>query len=614
MYMVKKYGEFINEEVGVRNMKSIASKYSEAEIYFHQDLDGVTSALAMKNFIERYNIKVVDCHIIQYGGIEYAVKNTTPGRMPVLVDFAHSKPFFVIATDHHDKQTGAEGNSATYFKPSRSNVETISGEISPSDVFTTSDINLIKTVDSADFMKYGIKPDDIQNAVFSIDPELSGEKNRFMMGFVVNRLLLVFKNKRITVKSLDGKRDHINRNFLECLVLDCNPSLISMFINIQHYMNNAMSLEWDRNQRKHNVPKRLATSDDISNNLQKYVKSRIDSKDIQYDPKYKIVSQYGIGYVMDSGSYDRYVVFKNNPDADFVCTIFPMGLIQVSCNPFKEKALKDINIGAITVELLDKYKTALSNIYIAVSDIKRISEDEVSKMKTKYGAEYEPIGFTFDDLKAFYKGRLQYLPNRKSGDMRTKEALDLDQVDNQIVKDVMTCMNKPYSSWTSEEKSNMSWIKIDVFSIIKVNSGGHPSITNIQGLNYLGTRSELLGRVFGEALRVSLGYNNFDNIEYMDVMKLLGHDFLNILREKIDLSKSGKQVFYQKSDIELEGGIANESFEYFLKSKDGDEMKVTKDEFIKTGFNSRLIPKNKDDDGKKFLLDIDKGKIIGKFE
>jgi hypothetical protein len=378
-------------------------------------------------------------------------------------------------------------------------------------------------------------------------------------------------------------------------------------------MNNAMSLEWDRSQRKHNVPKRLATSADISANLNKYINSRVNNKEVLYDPEFKIVSQYGIGYVMDSGSYDRYVIFKNNPEADFVCTVFPMGLIQVSCNPFKEKVLKDINLGAITVELLDKYKTSLSNIYIAISDIKRINEDEVSKMKTKYGEEYEPIGFTFNDIKSFYKGKLQYLPNRKSGDMKTKASLDLDDMTNPVVKEIMGCMNKPYSKWTSDEKSSMAWIKIDVFSIIKSNSGGHPSITNIQGLNYLGTRGELLARVFGEALRVNLNYNNFDNIEYMDVMKLLGHEFLNILRDKISLSRSGKQVHYQKSDIELEGGIANENFEYFLKSNNGD-MKVTKDEFIKTGFNSKLEPKNKEDDGKRFSLDINKNKIVGKFE
>lgn len=617
--MITKYNQYlelVKEESGIRNINKLIDDHknltnsNDFEIWFHQDLDGVTSALAMKSFLEKRGMTMVDCHIIQYGGMEYAIKNKRPNSMAVLVDFAHFKTMFTIGTDHHTSQSGmVSGSSNT--KPTRSNVETISGEISPFDIFTSGDIELVKTVDSANFLKYNINPDDLQNSIFLINPKLSAEKNRFMMGFVVNRLLLVFKNKRINVKSLDGKRDHINRNLLECLVLDCNPSLISMYVTIKHYMDNALSLEWDRAQRKHNVPKKLATSEEIIDNLNKYIKSRVNNREVLFDPKYKIVSQYGIGYVMDSGSYDRYVVFKNNPDADFVCTVFPMGLIQVSCNPFKEKVLKNIDLGAITIELLNRYKTTLSNIFISISDIKRMNEDEITKMKTKYGSDYNPIGFTFDDIKAFYKDKLQYLPNRKSGDMKTKAIINLMNDQDPVVIEIFNCMNKPYASWSDWERQEMSWIKVDVFSIIRVNSGGHPSITNIQGLNYLGTRSELLKRVFSEALRTQLNYNNVENIEYMDIMKLLAHEFLNILRSKIDSINVGNQVFYQNSDIELKGGITTESFEYYLKSKNGDMRSVTKDEFIKIGFNKKLEPKNREG---KFVLDISNNKIIGKFE
>ena len=54
----------------------------------------------------------------------------------------------------------------------------------------------------------------------------------------------------------------------------------------------------------------------------------------------KIIVQYGGGSMMAPGSYDRYTPFKNFPEADFLCIVWPMGLIQVSCNPFKEKKLK----------------------------------------------------------------------------------------------------------------------------------------------------------------------------------------------------------------------------------------------------------------------------------
>ena len=38
--------------------------------------------------------------------------------------------------------------------------------------------------------------------------------------------------------------------------------------------------------------------------------------------KHKIIIQYGGGNMMQPGSYDRYVPFKNFPDANFICIIW----------------------------------------------------------------------------------------------------------------------------------------------------------------------------------------------------------------------------------------------------------------------------------------------------
>ena len=101
---------------GIRKIRKIRNAYKEAELYFHQDLDGVTSYLAMKSYLESNKIKVVDSHVIQYGILEFNVQNTKEGRLPVLVDFAHVKDMFVIATDHHDSQAGANSGMSTNFK------------------------------------------------------------------------------------------------------------------------------------------------------------------------------------------------------------------------------------------------------------------------------------------------------------------------------------------------------------------------------------------------------------------------------------------------------------------------------------------------------------------
>ena len=39
----------IIKESGIQDINKIAKRYPKAEIYFHQDLDGVVSAIAMKN-------------------------------------------------------------------------------------------------------------------------------------------------------------------------------------------------------------------------------------------------------------------------------------------------------------------------------------------------------------------------------------------------------------------------------------------------------------------------------------------------------------------------------------------------------------------------------------
>jgi len=556
---MKKYIEFIKEEVGLRNLKKITKGMKSCEIYFHKDLDGVTSALAMKEFLKNYyQIETVDCHIIQYGGLEFAIKHHQPGNLPVLVDFAHSKPMFTIATDHHQEQIGAKDTDSTYYKPSRSNVETISGEISYSDIFTAKDIELIQTVDSANFLKHDIKPDDLHKAIFKYEKGETADKNRFMMGFVVNRLLLAYKNKRITCKSLDGKRNHINRNILECLVLDSTASLYSMFNNIRHYINNAKTSD---------KLGRLATPEEITKNLKSYIERMKDYKFIEdpetgetqeYDPnnwrhkklstdgakigkgvhfdeKYNIISQYGGGNLFKAGSYDRYTPFKNFPESDFLCIVWPMGLIQVSCNPFKEKALKDINLGEIAKEVLAKHEPMLKRYYISLESVKKEFEtsQDWKQMSKAEGEDYEGVGFKYSDLEAFY-----------SDCVYRKEDKSIVKVDISEDK-IKSAMNTIYSDMTDEQKSYLSEIKIPVWEIIVRNSGGHPSITNLSGLNFLKYNRRML----------KIAYNTE---KYVDVLKVIARELINNLKEKIDVVRAGEKVEYDTKGVELLGQDTNE--------------------------------------------------------
>lgn len=318
-------------ETGIRDIKNLSKRYPKAEIYFHQDLDGVTTAIAMKNYLEQHEIKVVDAHVIQYGDKEFSVKkNDAQGdTMPVLVDFAHGKPMFVIHTDHHDRQAGAEDTKSTSFRQSRSNVETISQIVSPKEVFPNEDILLISTVDSANFAIQNISVDDVINYVFKLDKDESLKRNKTMLGLVTNKLLLAFKNKP---------------GFLEELVMVCKPSLLNILQNIKRIM----------------VEKGYASVPELERNKSAYISAMSGSENVKVDDG--IIVQYGGGSMTKPGSYDRYTPFKNNPEADFLVIAWPMGLVQASCNPFKkDRELKGVNLGEIAQEVLTKCLIALSS-------------------------------------------------------------------------------------------------------------------------------------------------------------------------------------------------------------------------------------------------------------
>ena len=337
----------ILKESGIRDIKELSKRYPKAEIYFHQDLDGVTTAIAMKKYLENNGINVVDAHVIQYGDKEFSVKkNDAQGdTMPVLVDFAHGKPMFVIHTDHHDRQAGAEDTKSTSFRQSRSNVATISQVVSPKELFPSSDILLINTVDSADFARQNLSPEDVVNYLYRFDKETSLQGNKVLLGLVINKLLLAFKNKP---------------GFLEMLVMDSQPTLLSILNNIKGWMKSTTSPS----------PEQLQKNADEYTQQMKSFPTVTDN----------IIFQYGGGSMFKPGSYDRYTPYKNNPEADFLIMAWPMGLVQASCNPFKkERELKGVNLGEIAQEVLSKWEEQLKQKTVPLSTIKWVSESKTSK-------------------------------------------------------------------------------------------------------------------------------------------------------------------------------------------------------------------------------------------
>ena len=461
------------KESGIKNIKDISRRYPKAEIYFHQDLDGVTTAIAMKKYLESNGIKVVDSHVIQYGDKEFSIKkNDAKGdTMPVLVDFAHGKPMFVIHTDHHDRQAGAEDTKSTSFRQSRSNVETISQVVSPQELFPSSDVLLINTVDSADFARQNLTPTDVVNYLFRVDKEKSLQNNKMLLGLVINKLLLAFKNKP---------------GFLESLVMDSEPSLMSILTNIKSWMKQSV------------VPTELQ----LQKNADEYASQMKNFPKVSDN----IIFQYGGGSMFKAGSYDRYTPFRNNPEADFLIMAWPMGLVQASCNPFKkDRELKGVNLGEIGQEVIGKWADQLKQKTVPLSTIKWVSETSVNP---------ESIGFTFKDFKALYGEKIMYIEGGEK-----------------VLDKIETMMEKPFKNLSEEEMITLDKIGVNALDLIQSNSGGHKCITNISGLNYL-----------GKSTRPPKGnsrYDDSDDSPSVKFTKMIANEFQRVLKEKIQASKTG---------------------------------------------------------------------------
>jgi hypothetical protein len=507
------------KESGIRDINNIAKRYKKAKIYFHIDLDGVTTAIGMKKYLERYGIKVVDAETIQYGDDEWAIKKpeASGNVMPVLVDFAHGKPMFIIHTDHHDTQSGVEKETSTSFRHARSNVETMSGIISPQELFPASDIKLISTVDSANFLPYGLTTKDVRNYIFNYDRSKSVAENSMIQGLVTNKILLAFKSK-------DFFGEQETRNILEKLVLISEPSLKNIYNNLiklildyglmkklDIVIENIVNEIGDGGNRK-NIEIR-ALQQQLQKHGEEYVKQirQKEGKVTKYEDG--IIIKDGGGSMKDTGSYDRYVAFEIYPDADFQVVTWAVGLLQVSCNPFKQsRGLKGVDLGEINKSIIEKYKPDWSTIKITAGKLKKTAE------RSKKFVPFESVGFTLKDMMAFYGKSVvgfNEIPKKFENFMQKKYPKNTLGAWKKMVIGIM---DKPYVALTEFEQAVLDSVYTTAYDVIKNNSGGHKCITNFQ--------ISALGGGFGE-------------YKSTELLKKIRDEFVQILKDKINAEKSG---------------------------------------------------------------------------
>jgi hypothetical protein len=435
----------INES-GIKNIKEWAKKYKTAEGYFHMDTDGVTSAIGMKAYLEGYGIKTVSVHKINYGSNEFSAVKAKKNNLVWMVDFAHGKSFLHIHTDHHEGQTGTSDKTSTAFEKAPSNVEAISMKISPRNLFSAEDIKVISTIDSADFANNNITPDQVMNAAFGFDDSLDVKKNHMMMGLVVNKLLLAYKNKK---------------GFLEELVMKSKPSLISMYVTIVNLAK----------EKGYKSPIEVGSGVQNYANAQKgkIQKPNTNPKNLKGGESTMwgtTLVQYGGGGMFNG--YDRYTPFKNNPDAEYLIIAWPMGLVQLTKNPFKSQK-NQYHLGDVALKTVlggSKWKNKLSNKRVSLADIKRIFETDIKP------EDKDAMGFNWDDFAGLV----------------TKEQVKGMNLDSEggYTSFIKSISNVKFNKLTYKQKQYLEKITVSVYDIMVAQSGGHREITNVQGFNFLG--------------------------------------------------------------------------------------------------------------------------------
>ena len=266
--------------------------------------------------------------------------------------------------------------------------------------------------------------------------------------------------------------------------MNAQPSLISILNNIKRQMK-------DRG---------FADIESLEKNKEGYIQQMKKSPNVSKVGN--IIVQYGGGYMVKPGSYDRYTPFENNPDADFLVIAWPLGLVQASCNPFKkERQLKGVNLGEVKDEVLSKWEVKLKEKQIPLSTIKWVSETSVGEGS---------VGFTFKDFAAIYGNKFKNMDGGKD-----------------ILTEIGYAMTKHFGELTEDEKELLDNITVSAWDIIQSNSGGHKCITNISGLNYLGRTK----RPPSEKPK----YGEDEKESYVKFVKMIQSEFVKVLQDKINL-------------------------------------------------------------------------------
>jgi len=431
-------------------------KFTEFEIYYHNDLDGVTSAIMIKKYIEENtNLKLHKTYVMSIMESEFIIKKPDPTKFSILVDFSRYKKGINLFIDHHDtNKTGLNSDECiSIIDGSKASNVSVINEYLCKDIntFNTDELVGIDIVDGAQFCEYGIYPEQLNGYVY--------DKDKYLQAILLSKMINAYKHED---------------DLLNALVESSNTS----FDNIYETLNYIIEFT-------------EATPVNIMNdNTRDYVDSYKKSKK-HYVLNDSIVVQDGtVANCYNKGSYNRYGSFINYPDSNFVCTYWDFSqLISLSYNPFKHNNInpKYNLIEEVLDKIISSYKDRFIELdqTISLYDVKKLLEQNIDSPK---GYKENSIGFTYNDLKI-------YLPDTYK-DIQKTFGNRFEQCENLLIK----LLDKTYTKLEQSEIEFLDSIKSNVYELVKNLSGGHKTIINID-LRFVNDK-DIIQDIFDECIEI----------------------------------------------------------------------------------------------------------------
>ena len=483
---------------GIQHIKTLAKRFRSATIYFHQDLDGVTSAIAMREYLKQYGILTSSAFAINYGDSEFSIPKPYTNNLGVMVDFSHSKPFIHIHCDHHQSQI-TNGHSSNQFRHSKSNASTISSIIG-NGIFSSLDEIAIDMVDSAGFQEFNISPDDTSISEYKFQNN-SALQEHLKLAIACSKLISTYKN---------------TNGWLPNLVLNCKPSLIAIYNKLIEMLAVKVFEESEYHVMPEVMEKNTNNYKTVLKTLSKnaYIYNSIDSlKDGESVYIDNCIIQNGSIHSDDIGAYDRYSPFSIFPNAQYLIMIWnSFGLMQVSINPWSKAKNDCINLYELVLNDLftNRFSTMFKDTTISLMALKAGFEKKINEKNERFalGFNLDSFNFLFPNVKTFFKNDIQEI----------EKIMNLKK--SNFWNEYMTSFDKEKALEYIKFLNNQ---RIDLNDIIKTLSGGHKSIVNLAGYNFLNAQQKI-------DLALGNGWNPFDNV----IPKIeISNDFLKTFAKDI---------------------------------------------------------------------------------